>query len=90
MLGSRTTPEEIVLTVEDNGTGMSEELQAQVFTRFYSSKGAAGTGLGLSIVKHVTEGLGGQVMLESLPGKGSRFRVRLPLHAAAETEESSR
>ena len=70
-------------SVADSGIGISEEDQNRVFERFYRteksrSRDAGGTGLGLSIVKHVAESHGGFVELESRPGSGSTFRVRIP------------
>jgi len=74
---------EAVVEVADTGIGIAEELQERVFERFYRvDKGRAreegGTGLGLAIVKHVAQRHGGTVELESEPGRGSTFRVRLP------------
>ena len=73
-----------VLEVADRGPGMTSEQAERVFERFYRadssrtrSDGSGGAGLGLSIVSAVTEALGGQVGLESSPGAGSTFRVRL-------------
>ena len=73
-----------VLEVADRGPGMTSEQAERVFERFYRadssrtrSDGSGGAGLGLSIVSAVTEALGGEVGLESSPGAGSTFRVRL-------------
>ncbi|MFN2587518.1 MAG: sensor histidine kinase [Actinomycetota bacterium] len=71
------------LAVEDDGIGIPAEAQRHVFERFYRvdparSRGTGGTGLGLAIVKHVAELHGGTVEVESKPGKGSTFSVRLP------------
>jgi signal transduction histidine kinase len=71
-------PDEIVLTVEDNGIGMSEEIQSMLFTRFFSTKAGKGTGLGLSVVKKIAEEHGGRLVVESEPGKGSAFHVHFP------------
>lgn len=73
----------IRLEVEDSGTGIPKDDLSRVFERFYRvdkarSRDSGGTGLGLSIVKHLVEGLGGQVGVQSDLGKGSTFWVRLP------------
>jgi CheY-like chemotaxis protein len=68
-----------VLEVEDNGRGMSEDVRLSVFEPFFTTKAPGhGTGLGLSICRNIVSGFGGQITVESSPGKGSRFRVRLP------------
>jgi two-component system phosphate regulon sensor histidine kinase PhoR len=76
--------EEAVLEVADTGIGVGKEHLPRIFERFYRvdaarSRATGGTGLGLAIVRHITEGLGGGVEVESEPGIGSTFRVRLPL-----------
>lgn len=72
------------LMVEDTGIGISPEHHARLFERFYRvdkgrSRSSGGTGLGLSIVKHIVEGHGGTVIVESAPGAGARFIVKLPI-----------
>jgi two-component system, NtrC family, sensor kinase len=68
-----------VIEVEDNGRGMSEEVRLSVFEPFFTTKPAGhGTGLGLSICRTIVASFGGQISVESAPGQGSRFRVRLP------------
>ena len=74
----------LFLTVEDSGMGIGTDEQRLIFERFYTSKVSRdrrlnGTGLGLSIVKHITERLKGEIELKSEKGKGSVFRVSLPL-----------
>jgi two-component system phosphate regulon sensor histidine kinase PhoR len=73
-----------VIEVTDKGIGIAPMHQARVFERFYRvdqarSRELGGTGLGLSIVKHLTQSMGGSVHLESAVGKGSTFRIKLPL-----------
>ncbi len=68
------------IEVADDGPGIAPEHQDRVFERFYRvdkarSRELGGTGLGLSIVKHLAEGMGASVTVESEPGKGSRFIV---------------
>lgn len=75
---SQATPGEIVLTVQDNGIGMSDAVQRNLFTRFFSTKGSKGTGLGLMVVKKIIEEHGGALEVESKYGRGSAFHIRLP------------
>lgn len=77
-----------VLTVEDTGTGMTEEQQQRIFIPFERLGNAVtedGFGLGLAIVADTVKLLQGTVRVESKPGKGSRFTVCLPLLKAEET-----
>jgi two-component system sensor histidine kinase SenX3 len=73
------------VVVADQGIGISEELQDDVFLEFVRAPNAkqyveGGTGLGLSIVKEGVEMHGGDISVESTVGEGSRFIVELPLH----------
>jgi two-component system phosphate regulon sensor histidine kinase PhoR len=73
-----------VVEVTDSGIGIPQDALARIFERFYRvdkgrSREEGGTGLGLAIVKHVAQAHGGQVEVESRIGKGSTFRVKLPL-----------
>ena len=73
----------IVLEVEDDGTGISYEDQKRVFERFYRvdksrSRELGGTGLGLAIVKHIARSLKGEATVSSSPGAGSTFTVTIP------------
>jgi two-component system, OmpR family, sensor kinase len=70
------------LSVQDDGPGMSAELRARAFDRFSrgDERGSVpGSGLGLAIVKRVVTRAGGNVDLDSAPGKGTTVKVRLPL-----------
>ena len=82
---SRGAPDEVVLTVADNGVGMSDDTQSRAFTRFFSTKPASGTGLGLLVVKTVAGGHGGALRVESELGKGSEFHLHLPRTPASQT-----
>ncbi len=67
------------LTVKDTGTGIPQELQEKVFESFVTTKSAAGgSGLGLATVARIVKQHGGSIQVESEPGKGSTFTVRLP------------
>jgi signal transduction histidine kinase len=81
ILRSRGRPDEVVLTVEDNGIGMTEEVISKVYSRFFSTKAAGGTGLGLHVVKKITEEHGGTVQIDSVPGEGATFHLHLPRSA---------
>ncbi len=87
----RLTPQgdEIVLEVQDTGIGIARKDLPRIFERFYRvdkarSREVGGTGLGLSIVKHIVKTHGGRLSVDSVPGKGSTFRVILP--GARETD----
>lgn len=93
-------PEHILFWVRDHGIGIEADQVERIFDRFYqvdssSTRRFAGAGLGLSMVRDLAVSLGGTITLESEPGEGSMFRVRLPIWApsaspadrAAEEEE---
>lgn len=82
-LGTRLEKDMVIVEVEDNGIGMSREVVAHIFEPFFSTKGEKGTGLGLSITYGIVNKLGGAIEVASEEGKGTRFTVRLPLHAPA-------
>ncbi len=74
---------EVVTVVEDSGIGIKPEDQERVFQGFYrtdaaKATGEMGTGMGLSIVARLVQRWSGELTLESEPGQGSRFTVRLP------------
>jgi signal transduction histidine kinase/CheY-like chemotaxis protein len=72
----------VEIVVEDSGVGMTEEETARIFDRFYRAGNRTGsnpgTGLGLSIVKSLVDLHFGQITVDSEPGRGTIFRVRLP------------
>ncbi|MDX2446464.1 MAG: two-component regulator propeller domain-containing protein [Desulfobacterales bacterium] len=76
----------LLLQVEDTGPGMSEERAARVFDAFVrgdiSSGDRPGTGLGLTISKQLAEMMNGEISLDSRPGLGSLFEVRIPVSPA--------
>lgn len=72
------------IEVRDFGVGISLSEQAKIFEPYYrvsseENTSIQGAGLGLSVVRHIAEGHGGDVLVESALGKGSTFRLRLPL-----------
>jgi signal transduction histidine kinase len=71
--------EDVVVTVTDTGPGIAPQDLPRVFTRFFTTRGRArGTGLGLALVRAVAEAHGGSVTVQSSPGAGAAFEVRLP------------
>ena len=72
-----------VLEVEDDGIGIPAEEQEKIWQRFYqvntSREAGSGLGLGLSMIRQIVLLHGGSVAVESQPGQGSRFTVRLPV-----------
>jgi two-component system NtrC family sensor kinase len=80
-LESHATADETVVTVADNGVGMSDQVRSNLFVRFFSTKGGQGTGLGLPVVKKVVEEHGGTLDVESKLGEGSAFHLRFPKSA---------
>lgn len=69
-----------LIEVADEGKGMSAEQLERAFDLFYTTKpGTEGTGLGLAIVHNIVTGHGGDIVVESRPGEGTRFRLSLPL-----------
>jgi two-component system NtrC family sensor kinase len=69
----------VAIAVQDNGTGIDEAHLAQIFQPFFSAKKGKGIGLGLSICERIVQNHGGRILVESNPGKGSRFSIQLPL-----------
>ncbi len=68
----------IVYEVVDDGCGMDYEVKKKVFTTFFTTKGLGGTGIGLLMTKKIVQEHGGKIDVESEPGQGSTFRIRLP------------
>jgi signal transduction histidine kinase len=74
-----------VVEIADNGIGIEPERIDRIFEPFFTTKGVSeGTGLGLSICRQIVRDAGGVITLESIPGKGSTFVVRLPASTRAQ------
>ncbi|MBI3825886.1 MAG: GAF domain-containing protein [Candidatus Rokubacteria bacterium] len=77
--------EELVAQIDDEGPGIPPEHLGRVFDPFFTTKGVGeGTGLGLSLALGIVESHGGRMKAETLPARGARLTVRLPLGAVAE------
>ena len=88
LLAAAAAGDMVRFSVRDTGSGILEEEQSRLFERFYRvdkarSRQLGGTGLGLAIVKHLVLAHGGDVRVESAPGKGSAFSFTLPTSADA-------
>jgi two-component system OmpR family sensor kinase len=86
----RAADGQVILEVSDEGLGIPIDEQERIFDRFARvddgrARGSGGTGLGLAIVKAIVQAHGGSVSVESVPGKGSTFRMAIPGFAAGYT-----
>jgi signal transduction histidine kinase len=80
----------VKLEVADHGIGIARRDQSKIFEKFYRAgdplvHNTKGSGLGLSLVRHITQAHGGDIAVESTPGKGSTFIISLPVEARTAT-----
>lgn len=76
----------VTIAVADNGVGISADQMLELFKPFVSSKGSRGTGLGLAVSRKTVREHGGDITVESEPGAGSQFTLRLPMQNDAISE----
>ena len=77
----------VEIGITDDGCGITAAHQAKVFEPFFTTKPPGkGTGLGLAIAKTIVEQHGGEIVLESMPGSGTRARVLIPVHVSKRAE----
>ncbi|MGD8530224.1 MAG: ATP-binding protein [Syntrophobacterales bacterium] len=76
---------EVLITVEDNGSGIPEEICQRIFDVFFSTKGSQGTGLGLAVTKKIIEEHGGSIEVQSKEDQGTKFFIKLPVGKTADS-----
>ncbi|HEX3175455.1 MAG TPA: response regulator [Methylomirabilota bacterium] len=77
-VATRDTADGVAITVSDTGVGMPERVRRRIFEPFFSTKGEAGSGLGLSMAYSIVRRHGGDIRVDSEPGKGTTFTLTLP------------
>jgi CheY-like chemotaxis protein len=82
-LATRAEADAVVVTVADTGAGMRDEVKRRLFEPFFTTKGAKGTGLGLSLTFGIVSRHGGQIDVDSAPGRGTQFTLRFPVLSPA-------
>jgi signal transduction histidine kinase len=79
-VATRRQADRVIVEIADSGVGMNADVRSRIFDPGFTTKGAGvGTGLGLSIVHQIVEDHGGEISVDSEPGRGTTFTVRLPI-----------
>lgn len=88
-LSAETVDDQVILSVIDTGVGMPQEIRSRVFDPFFTTKGVEGMGLGLAVGYGVIRRHQGLFEVESEPGKGSAFRIKLPIAATRASQHNN-
>jgi len=80
--------EQVLIEISDNGAGMTKETLENMFNPFFTTK-SGGTGLGMAVTQRIIEEHGGEIQVESEKGKGTTFRIFIPLTVPPETVPES-
>jgi signal transduction histidine kinase/CheY-like chemotaxis protein len=78
-MSAQETDGRVILSIADNGTGMTQEVKTRLFDPFFTTKGRAGTGMGLAVSFGIIRRHSGSIEVESEPGRGTTFRISLPV-----------
>ncbi len=81
-IATRNEDRFLIITVADTGTGIVPENMEKIFEPFFTTKGEDGTGLGLNVSRTIVQEHGGELLVESEVGKGTRFTIELPISAS--------
>jgi signal transduction histidine kinase/FixJ family two-component response regulator len=88
-MGSHETNGRIVLMIADSGTGMAPEVKSRLFDPFFTTKGKGGTGMGMAVSFGIIRRHNGSIDVESEPGRGTTFRISLPLAEGATADAAA-
>ncbi len=87
-ISTRVEDDQVVIIIKDDGKGIPQEVQDKIFDPFFTTKPVGkGTGLGLSICYNIIRKHRGTISVDSQPGRGSRFTVRLPIRTPRKTDQ---
>jgi len=79
-LSTRVRQDWVEICISDTGIGMTEEVKRRIFDPFFTTKGVTNSGLGMSVSYGIVRRHGGEILLESEPGKGTTFILHLPIN----------
>ncbi|MCF6267136.1 MAG: ATP-binding protein [Desulfuromusa sp.] len=80
----------IMISIQDNGSGIAEEHREKIFEPFFTTKPVGeGIGLGMSICYEIVKKHGGEILIASELGRGTTFTIRLPLESKGERDETT-
>lgn len=80
----------VEMRIEDTGIGMTEEVRKRIFDPFFTTKGVTSSGLGMSVSYGIIKRHGGEILVESEPGKGTNFVLHLPMGYGEEVKEAEK
>jgi signal transduction histidine kinase/ActR/RegA family two-component response regulator len=85
-LGAQELNERVMISITDTGTGMPADVKSRLFNPFFTTKGKAGTGMGLAVSFGIVRRHDGSIEVESEVGRGTTFRISLPLASSAKSQ----